>query len=154
MCGIPRATNTTTFSPLTPLLIKVVIFKTGHCHPRLLRVLAEQASTLTLSSRAFFNNKLGSYAKFITEFFGYDMVLPMNTGAEGVETAIKLARKWGYLKKGIPENQAFVLSCTNNFHGRTIGIISMSNDPDCLNGFGPFLPNVGSKCPGTRSLLC
>lgn len=78
--------------------------------------------------------------------FGYDMVLPMNTGAEGVETALKLARKWGYLKKGIPENQAIILACTNNFHGRTIGVISMSSDPDCTRDFGPFLPLVGPAC--------
>jgi ornithine--oxo-acid transaminase len=95
----------------------------------------------------------GVYAKYITEYFGYDMVLPMNTGAEGVETAIKLARKWGYKKKGIPNNQAIILTCTGNFHGRTIAIISFSTDPDSTTGFGPFVPNIGCICPATRREL-
>jgi len=116
----------------------------GHCHPKILHALTKQAKTLTLSSRAFYNNVFGPYAKMVTEMFGYDTVLPMNTGAEGVETAMKLARKWGYEKKGIAENEAIILACSNNFHGRTLGVISMSTDPDCRRGFGPFLPLAGS----------
>ena len=104
-----------------------------------------QASKLTLSSRAFYSSNLGPFAKKVTEMFGFDMVLPMNTGAEAVETAIKLARKWGYEKKGIPEGKAKVLSVEGNFHGRTIGIISMSTDPESRTGFGPFLENVGPQ---------
>ncbi|KAG0171592.1 ornithine aminotransferase [Apophysomyces sp. BC1034] len=121
----------------------------GHCHPKIVKALCDQAQKLTLSSRAFYNDVFGEFAKYVTDYFGYDMVLPMNTGAEAVETAIKLARKWGYLKKGIPENEAVVLSCSDNFHGRTVGIISMSTDPDSYGGFGPFLPLVGPKCPKT-----
>jgi len=112
----------------------------GHCHPRIVRALVEQAQVLTLTSRAFFNNVLGDYERFVTQYFGYEMVLPMNTGVEGDETACKLARKWGYVKKGIAENQAKIIVCEGNFHGRTMGIISASTDPDCTNGFGPFLP--------------
>jgi ornithine--oxo-acid transaminase len=114
----------------------------GHCHPRIVEAMTEQAKTLALTSRAFYNDALGVYEKFVTEFFGYDKVLPMNTGAEGVETALKLVRKWGYLKKGIPENEARVVFCHNNFHGRTITIISASNDPDARNDFGPFTPGI------------
>jgi ornithine--oxo-acid transaminase len=125
----------------------------GHCHPKILNTLVEQASKLTLSSRAFHNDMLGKYAKFVTEYFGMEMVLPMNTGAEAVETSIKLARKWGYMKKKIPEDKAIVITCTNNFHGRTLGIISMSSDPDCRNNFGPFLPSVGSVCPVSKRQL-
>ncbi|KAF9976773.1 ornithine aminotransferase [Actinomortierella ambigua] len=121
----------------------------GHCHPKIVKALCDQAQRLTLSSRAFYNDIFGQYAKYVTEYFGYDKVLPMNTGAEAVETAIKLARKWGYMKKGIPENEAVVLSCTENFHGRTVGIISMSTDPDARNDFGPYLPNVGPVDPKT-----
>jgi ornithine--oxo-acid transaminase len=121
----------------------------GHCHPKIVQALCDQAQKLTLSSRAFYNDVFGKYAKYVTEYFGYDMVLPMNTGAEAVETAIKLARKWGYVKKGIPENQAIVLSCQDNFHGRTVGIISMSNDPEATKDFGPYLPLVGPVCPTT-----
>ncbi|SAM04901.1 hypothetical protein [Absidia glauca] len=121
----------------------------GHCHPKIVKALCDQAQQLTLSSRAFYNDVFGSFAKYLSDYFGYDMVLPMNTGAEAVETAIKLARKWGYQKKGIPENQAIVLSCENNFHGRTTGVISMSTDPDSYAGFGPFLPLVGPVCPTT-----
>ncbi|GAB5590361.1 ornithine aminotransferase [Umbelopsis nana] len=121
----------------------------GHCHPKIVQALCDQAQKLTLSSRAFYNDVFGKYAKYVTEYFGYDMVLPMNTGAEAVETAIKLARKWGYMKKNIPENEAIVLSCQNNFHGRTVGIISMSNDPDAVKDFGPYLPLVGPICPKT-----
>jgi ornithine--oxo-acid transaminase len=112
----------------------------GHCHPRIITALIEQANTLELTSRAFYNNVLGVYEKFVTGFFGYDKVLPMNTGAEGDETALKLTRKWGYKVKGIPENQAKIICCENNFHGRTISVISMSTDPQARNDFGPFTP--------------
>jgi ornithine--oxo-acid transaminase len=112
----------------------------GHCHPKIINALTEQAKTLTLTSRAFFNDSLGVYEKYITEFFGYDKVLPMNTGAEGDETALKLCRKWAYMKKGIAENQAKIIVCEHNFHGRTITVISMSTDPDSRGGFGPFTP--------------
>ncbi len=112
----------------------------GHCHPKIVNALIEQAKTLTLTSRAFYNDVLGTYEKYITEYFGYDKVLPMNTGAEGDETALKLCRKWAYLKKGIPENQAKIIVCENNFHGRTITIISMSTDPDARKDFGPYTP--------------
>ncbi|ORY32911.1 putative ornithine-oxo-acid transaminase [Naematelia encephala] len=117
----------------------------GHCHPDILNTLISQAQKLTLSSRAFYSSNLGPFAKKVTSMFGFDMVLPMNTGAEAVETAIKLARKWGYMKKGIPEGKAKVLSVEGNFHGRTIGIISMSTDPESRTGFGPFLEGVGPK---------
>jgi len=112
----------------------------GHCHPKIVGALTEQAQTLTLTSRAFYNDVLGVYEKYITEYFGYDKVLPMNTGAEADETAIKLARKWGYDKKGIPENEAKIIVCADNFHGRTVTIISMSTDPDAYKGFGPYTP--------------
>ena len=112
----------------------------GHCHPKIVSALTEQAQTLTLTSRAFYNDVLGVYEKYITEYFGYDKVLPMNTGAEADETAIKLARKWGYDKKGIPENEAKIIVCADNFHGRTVTIISMSTDPDAYKGFGPYTP--------------
>lgn len=112
----------------------------GHCHPKIINALVDQAKTLTLTSRAFFNDTLGVYEKFVTNFFGYDKVLPMNTGAEGDETALKLCRKWAYTKKGIAENQAKIIVCENNFHGRTITVISMSTDPDSRVGFGPFTP--------------
>ncbi|KAG0051700.1 ornithine aminotransferase [Gryganskiella cystojenkinii] len=121
----------------------------GHSHPKIVKALCDQAQKLCLSSRAFYNDVFGQYAKFVTEYFGFDKVLPMNTGAEAVETAIKLSRKWGYMKKNIPEGDAVVLSCTENFHGRTVGIISMSTDPDARLGFGPYLPNVGPVCPKT-----
>ena len=114
----------------------------GHCHPKIIEALKSQAETLTLTSRAFYNDKLGQYEKYITEFFGFDKVLPMNTGAEAVETAIKLARKWGYEKKGIPSNQAKIIVCQNNFHGRTITIISASNDSVATENFGPFTPGI------------
>ncbi|HRW70733.1 ornithine--oxo-acid transaminase [Lentimicrobium sp.] len=112
----------------------------GHCHPRIIKALTDQASKMTLTSRAFFNDSLGVYEKFVTEYFGYDKVLPMNTGAEADETALKLCRKWAYKKKGIAENQAKIVVCDGNFHGRTITIISMSTDPDSYGGFGPFTP--------------
>ena len=112
----------------------------GHCHPKITNTLIEQAQTLALTSRAFHNNILGEYEKFITELFGFDKVLPMNTGAEAVETALKIARKWGYEKKGVAENQAKIIVCEGNFHGRTISIVSASTDPDARKNFGPFTP--------------
>jgi ornithine--oxo-acid transaminase len=112
----------------------------GHCHPKIIQALTEQAKKLTLTSRAFYNSSLGEYEKFITQYFGYDKVLPMNTGAEGVETALKLCRKWAYEKKGIAENQAQLIVCEGNFHGRTISIVSASTDPDSKKNFGPFTP--------------
>ena len=112
----------------------------GHCHPVITKALIDQASTLALTSRAFYNNILGEYEKYITDYFGFDKVLPMNTGAEGVETAIKVCRKWAYEKKGIPENEAQIIVCENNFHGRTTTVISFSNDPDAKKNFGPYTP--------------
>ena len=112
----------------------------GHCHPKIISALTEQAKKLTLTSRAFYNSVLGEYEKFITEYFGYDKVLPMNTGVEGDETAIKLARKWAYTVKGIPNNQAKIIFAEGNFHGRTMAAISASTDPECRDGFGPYLP--------------
>jgi len=110
----------------------------GHCHPRIKDAMIEQVGTLTLTSRAFYNDVLGPFEKYITEYFGFDMVLPMNTGAEGVETALKLARKWGYERKGVAENQAKIIVAENNFHGRTTTIISFSNDSNARKSFGPF----------------
>jgi len=112
----------------------------GHCHPTIVQALIDQAQTLTLTSRAFHNNLLGEYARFVTHFFGYDKVLPMNTGVEAAETAVKLARRWGYVKKGIPENKAVILFAENNFWGRTLAAISSSSDPVSYKGFGPFMP--------------
>jgi ornithine--oxo-acid transaminase len=112
----------------------------GHCHPKITQTLIEQSQKLALTSRAFHNNVLGEYEKFITGVFGFDKVLPMNTGAEGVETALKLARKWGYEKKGVAENTAKIIVCEGNFHGRTISIVSASTDPDARQNFGPFTP--------------
>lgn len=112
----------------------------GHCHPKITKTLIEQSQKLALTSRAFHNNVLGEYEKFITSLFGFDKVLPMNTGAEGVETALKLARKWGYEKKGVSENSAKIIVCEGNFHGRTISIVSASTDPDAKQNFGPFTP--------------
>jgi len=112
----------------------------GHCHPRIINAMIDQAKKLTLTSRAFHNNLLGEYEKFMTELFGYDKLLPMNSGAEAVETALKLCRRWGYDVKGIPQNQAKILVCDGNFHGRTTGIISFSSDPDSTGGFGPYMP--------------
>ncbi|MDX9942687.1 MAG: ornithine--oxo-acid transaminase [Bacteroidales bacterium] len=112
----------------------------GHCHPKIVDALIEQSKTLALTSRAFHNNVLGVYEKYITEYFGFDKVLPMNTGAEAVETAIKLTRKWAYKKKGIPQNEAKIVVCENNFHGRTTTIVSFSNDPDGYGDYGPFTP--------------
>jgi len=115
----------------------------GHCHPAIIKALTDQAQKLTLTSRAFYNNLLGEYEKYITEYFGYDKVLPMNTGVEGGETAIKLARRWGYAVKGIPENQAKVIFAEGNFWGRTLAAISSSTDPSSYKGFGPFMPGFG-----------
>ena len=115
----------------------------GHCHPAIVEVLQKQASKLTLTSRAFHNNLLGEYEKYITEYFGYDKVLPMNTGVEGGETAIKLARRWGYNVKGIPENQAKIIFAEGNFWGRTLAAISSSTDPSSFKGFGPYMPGFG-----------
>lgn len=110
----------------------------GHCHPKIIETLIEQSQKLTLSSRAFYSDALSEYAEFITKYFGYDKVLPMNTGAEAVETAIKLCRKWAYEVKGIAENKARIIVCANNFHGRTTGIISFSTDPAAKKNYGPF----------------
>ncbi len=112
----------------------------GHCHPKIIGAMIEQAKTLTLTSRAFYNDTLGEYEKYVTEYFGFDKVLPMNTGAEAVETAIKLCRKWAYEKKGVAENQAVIVVCEGNFHGRTTTIVSFSNDQDARKSFGPFTP--------------
>ncbi len=112
----------------------------GHCHPRLVKTMQEQAERMTLTSRAFYNSVLGEYARVVCETFGYEKMLPMNTGAEAVETALKMARKWGYEKKGIAKGEAKIIVCEGNFHGRTISIVSMSTDPDSQGGFGPFTP--------------
>jgi len=112
----------------------------GHCHPKIVEAMCEQARTLTLTSRAFYNDVLGVFEKYITDYFGYDKVLMMNSGAEADETALKLCRKWAYKVKGIPENQAKIICCEGNFHGRTITIVSMSSDPDSYGGYGPFTP--------------
>ncbi|GAA5935918.1 hypothetical protein JCM3775_007362 [Rhodotorula graminis] len=119
----------------------------GHCHPHIVKALVEQANKLTLSSRAFHTSSLGPFSKYLTELTGFEMALMMNTGAEAVETAIKVARKWAYKVKGVEKDKAIVLSAADNFHGRTIGIISMSTDPDSTTGFGPFVPSVGPQCP-------
>ncbi|WP_164515285.1 ornithine--oxo-acid transaminase [Flavobacterium ustbae] len=110
----------------------------GHCHPKIVNAMVEQAQKLTLTSRAFYNDKLGNYEEYVTKYFGFDKVLPMNTGAEAVETALKISRKWAYEVKGIPENQAQIIVCENNFHGRTTTIISFSNDETARKNFGPF----------------
>lgn len=112
----------------------------GHSHPRIVNALSKQAQKLALTSRAFHNSVLGEYEEYVTKYFGYDKVLPMNTGAEADETAIKLCRKWAYKKKGIPENEAKIIVCENNFHGRTITIVSMSTDPDARKDYGPYTP--------------
>lgn len=110
----------------------------GHCHPKIVKAMVDQSQKLTLTSRAFYNDKLGNYEEYVTKYFGFDKVLPMNTGAEAVETALKVCRKWAYEVKGIPENQAQVIVCENNFHGRTTTIISFSNDETARKNFGPF----------------
>jgi len=112
----------------------------GHCHPKIVGALVDQVRKLSLTSRAFYNDSLGVFEKFVTELFGYDKVLPMNTGAEGVETAIKLTRKWAYLKKGISRYEAKIIVCNNNFHGRTTTIVSFSTDPTAYTDYGPFTP--------------
>lgn len=112
----------------------------GHCHPKIIAAFIEQAQQLTLTSRAFYNNCLGEYEEYVTRYFGYDKVLPMNTGVEAVETAIKLARRWGYTVKGIEENKAKIIVCAHNFHGRTSTVISFSTDPSSYTRFGPFMP--------------
>uniref|UniRef100_A0A1D1YVZ8 ornithine aminotransferase n=1 Tax=Anthurium amnicola TaxID=1678845 RepID=A0A1D1YVZ8_9ARAE len=112
----------------------------GHCHPKVMKALVDQAERLTLSSRAFYNDKFPLFAELLTHMFGYEMMLPMNTGAEGVETALKLARKWGYEKKSIPKDEAIIVSCCGCFHGRTLAVVSMSCDNDAACGFGPLLP--------------
>ncbi|KAL1638525.1 ornithine aminotransferase [Diplodia intermedia] len=123
----------------------------GHCHPELVKALTEQASRLTLSSRAFYNDVFPRFAEYITKTLGFDMVLPMNTGAEAVETAVKIARKWGYKVKGIPENEALVFSVQENFHGRTFAAITMSTDPESRENYGPYLPGIGSWDPVTKA---
>lgn len=112
----------------------------GHCHPKIVNAMVDQAKTLTLTSRAFYNNVLGEYEEYVTKYFGYEKVLPMNTGAEADETAIKLCRKWGYQKKGVKDGEAKIIVCENNFHGRTTTIISMSTDPDAKAEYGPYTP--------------
>lgn len=114
----------------------------GHAHPKIVAALTEQASKLTLTSRAFYNDALGEFAEYATELFGYDKLLPMNSGMEGVETAVKLARRWGYDVKGIPENQAKVVFAEGNFHGRSLLTISASCDPESYGGYGPLVPNI------------
>lgn len=114
----------------------------GHCHPKIVKAMIDQAQKLALTSRAFYNDSLGEYEKFITKYFGYDKVLPMNSGAEGVETALKLCRKWAYQKKKIADNKAKIIACEGNFHGRTITIVSMSNDPESRGGYGPYTPGI------------
>ena len=110
----------------------------GHCHPKIVGAMVDQAQTLTLTSRAFYNSKLGEYEKYMSETFGFDKILPMNSGAEAVETALKIARKWGYEKKGVAQNSGIIVVCEGNFHGRTTTIISFSDDPDARNNFGPY----------------
>ena len=112
----------------------------GHCHPKIVKAMVDQAQKITLTSRAFFNNVLGEFEEFTTKFFGYDKLLPMNTGAEADETALKLARRWGVVKKGIPNDNVKIICCDGNFHGRTISIISMSIDPDSFANYGPLTP--------------
>jgi ornithine--oxo-acid transaminase len=114
----------------------------GHCHPKIVQALKEQAETLCLTSRAFHNDVLGPYEKYMSEYFGYDKMLPINTGVEAVETALKLCRKWAYLKKGIPANQAKIIFASGNFHGRTLAVVSASQDPDARADFGPYLPGI------------
>ena len=112
----------------------------GHCHPKIVKAMTDQAQKLALTSRAFYNDVLGEWEEFVTRFFGYDKVLPMNTGAEADETALKLCRKWAYMKKGVPDGKAKIIVCDGNFHGRTITIVSLSNNPESYAGYGPFTP--------------
>jgi ornithine--oxo-acid transaminase len=122
----------------------------GHCHPALVAALAEQAGRLTLSSRAFHNDVFPRWAQKIRDVFGYDLVLPMNTGAEAVETAVKVARKWAYKVKGVPKGEALVFGVENNFHGRTMTAVSLSTDPESRDNYGPYLPNIGAVFPSKR----
>ena len=112
----------------------------GHCHQKIVKAMTDQAQKLALTSRAFYNDVLGEWEEFVTQYFGYDKVLPMNTGAEADETALKLCRKWAYMKKGVPDGKAKIIVCNGNFHGRTITIVSMSNDPESYGGYGPYTP--------------
>lgn len=125
----------------------------GHCHPRIVNAMVQQASKLTLTSRAFYSDKLGVYEKYVTEFFGYDKVLPMNTGVEAGETALKLARRWAYDVKGVPKDQAIMLFAHGNFWGRTVSAISSSDDPDSFSGFGPLLPGVAKVAYNSLAAL-
>ncbi|KAH7041041.1 ornithine aminotransferase [Microdochium trichocladiopsis] len=121
----------------------------GHCHPELVKALTEQAGRLTLSSRAFHNDVFPKWAEKVHAMFGYDMALPMNTGAEAVETAIKIARKWAYKVKGIPAHKALIFGAEENFHGRTMTAVTLSTDPESKDNYGPYIPNVGATCPST-----
>lgn len=114
----------------------------GHCHPKIVKALTDQAKTLTLTSRAFYNNLLGQYARYMTDYFGFERILPMNTGVEAVETALKVCRKWAYQVKGIPNGAAKIIFAEGNFHGRTLGVISASSDPSSRNNYGPYLPGL------------
>jgi len=125
----------------------------GHCHPELVKALTEQASRLTLSSRAFHNDVFPKWAEKVHVMFGYDMALPMNTGAEAVETAIKIARKWAYKVKGIPAHKALIFGAEENFHGRTMTAITLSTDPESKDNYGPYIPNVGATCPSTGKTI-
>ncbi|KAI1268300.1 ornithine-oxo-acid transaminase [Xylariaceae sp. FL1019] len=125
----------------------------GHCHPELVKALTEQASRLTLSSRAFHNDVFPKWAEKVQQMFGYDMVLPMNTGAEAVETAIKIARKWAYKVKGIPQDKALIFGVEENFHGRTMTAVTLSTDPESKDNYGPYIPNVGAVCPSTGKAI-
>ncbi|KAI1335142.1 ornithine aminotransferase [Xylariaceae sp. FL0016] len=125
----------------------------GHCHPELVKTLSEQAGRLTLSSRAFHNDVFPKWAEKVKEMFGYDMVLPMNTGAEAVETAIKIARKWAYKIKGIPQDKALIFGAGENFHGRTMTAVTLSTDPESKDNYGPYVPNVGATCPSTGKTI-
>ncbi|KAI0024965.1 ornithine aminotransferase [Xylariomycetidae sp. FL0641] len=125
----------------------------GHCHPELVKALSEQAGRLTLSSRAFHNDVFPKWAEKVQQMFGYDMVLPMNTGAEAVETAIKIARKWAYKVKGVPHDKALVFGVGENFHGRTMTAVTLSTDPESKDNYGPYIPNVGATCPSTGKTI-
>lgn len=125
----------------------------GHCHPKIVQALCEQAQILTLTSRAFHSNLLGTYSEYITRLFGYDKVLPMNSGVEAVETALKLARRWAYVKKGVPQNEAVIITAKDNFHGRTLNVISFSTDPTAKDNFGPFMPGYDSVAYNDLSAL-
>lgn len=125
----------------------------GHCHPELVKALTEQAGRLTLSSRAFHNDVFPKWAEKVQQMFGYDMVLPMNTGAEAVETAIKIARKWAYKVKGVPQDKALVFGVEENFHGRTMTAVTLSTDPESKDNYGPYVPNVGAICPSTGKTI-